>query len=287
MASSKVFRACFVHSCGRLSRNSSAKIPKLATLWCSISRTVQTNALFDNGGLPLWEAINWSHSCLRTPAVGYILSWPSSTLIWIDSHPIPCCFLFLLLMVLLTFFKCASWVIFLVATIAVSRGQTGVCIAAVSRREAPCWKRLSFGLIRLQSPLVEVFLEPWLAVVETWGRWSRKEVGSAEDYIVSYKSKWNEWQPTSTFNPNWILLCIGALRIAAGDSNVRAICSKLVQCCWLVYRDTSRWTIADISCLIDIKRTFFHGKDFWWCLSEDIAGILHESHANYQVIMYS
>jgi len=62
--------------------------------------------------------------------------------------------------------------------------------------------------------------------------------------------------------------------------------SKSVQCCLFVYRVTSRWTTADISCLIDLKRSFFDGKDVWWCLSQDIARILHESHANYQVIMY-
>jgi hypothetical protein len=61
--------------------------------------------------------------------------------------------------------------------------------------------------------------------------------------------------------------------------------SKLVQCYLFAYRYISRWTTADISCLIDIKRSFFEGKDVWWCLSQDIARILHESHANYQVIM--
>jgi len=61
--------------------------------------------------------------------------------------------------------------------------------------------------------------------------------------------------------------------------------SQSVRHCLLVYRDTSRRTTADISCLIDITRSFFDGKDIWWCLSQDIAGILHESHANYQVII--
>jgi hypothetical protein len=32
-----------------------------------------------------------------------------------------------------------------------------------------------------------VILEPSLAVMEEGGRWSRKDVGSPEDYIVSYK----------------------------------------------------------------------------------------------------
>jgi len=66
-------------------------------------------------------AMNWSCSSLRTPAVCYPVSWPSSTFIWIDSHPIACCFLFLLISVWRAIFKCTSWVIILVATIAASR----------------------------------------------------------------------------------------------------------------------------------------------------------------------
>jgi len=106
---------------------------------------------------------------------------------------------------------------------------TAVCVAAVSHWVAHCLKRLSFGLIQLQSHLVEVYLEPWLAVVEWWGWWSRREVGCPEDSIVSYNSKWNGWQPTCTFNSFWIRLCIAALCIVAGDSNSPAICSKSVR----------------------------------------------------------
>jgi len=164
--------------------------------------------------------------------------------------------------------------------------QAGVCIAAVSHWVAHCLKCLSFCLIRLQLHLVEVFLEPCLAVVECWGRWSRNGVGSPEDFIVSYKSKWNEWQPTCTLVSRWIRLCIAALRIAAGDSNSPAICSKSVRCCLIVCRDISWWMTADISFVIDIKWSFFDGKHVWWCLSQDIAWILHELHTNHQVLMY-
>jgi len=163
---------------------------------------------------------------------------------------------------------------------------TDVCGAAVSGWVAHCSKRLSFGSIWRQSDLVGVFLEPWLAVVEWWGRWSWKEVGSPEEYIVSYKSKWNEWQPTCTFNSSWIWLCIAALRIAAGDSNSPAICSKSVRCCLFVCRDISWWTTADISFLIDTKTTFFNGNDICCGSSQDIAGILHESHAHHQILMH-
>jgi len=164
-------------------------------------------------------------------------------------------------------------------------GLTGVCVAAVSLCMAHCLKPLSFGSIQLQPHLVEAFLESWHADVEMWGRWLRKEVGCAQDYIVSYISKWDDWQPTCTFNSSWILLRIGALRITAGDSNGHAICSRSVRCCLFVYRDTSRWTTAVIACLIYIKDIFFDGKDIWWCLSQDIVGIFHESHSNHQVVL--
>jgi len=166
------------------------------------------------------------------------------------------------------------------------RGQlTGVWITAVSHRVARCFKRLLFGSIRLRSHLVEVFLEPCLAVMEWWGRWSRKEVGSPEDYIVSYKSKWNKLQPTCTIDSSWFWLRIAALRIAAGDPNGPAIGSKSIRWCLFVCRDILWWATVDISFLIDIKRTFFDRKDVWWCLSRDIAGMLHDSHANHQVQM--
>ena len=93
---------------------------------------------------------NWSCSSLRTPAVRYILSWPLSTRIWIDSHPIACCFLFLLLLDLRTFFKCASWVIFLVATIAASR-WTNWCLRC-------CHVSPSGALI--EAPVVQLNLAP-------------------------------------------------------------------------------------------------------------------------------
>jgi hypothetical protein len=62
--------------------------------------------------------------------------------------------------------------------------------------------------------------------------------------------------------------------------------SKSVRCCLFVYSDTLWWTTTDISCLIDIERTFCDGKDVWWCLSQDSAAISHELHANYQVIKF-
>ena len=95
VASSKVFKAFFVHSRGHLSRNYSRMIPELTTSWCSISRTVRTDAFIGHGGLPWWEATNWSWNSLHTLAVHYIVSYPPSTLIWRYSNLIACWFLLL------------------------------------------------------------------------------------------------------------------------------------------------------------------------------------------------
>ena len=120
IASSTVFKPCLVHTWGPLSRKSSAKIPELTTSWCSISCTMRTNAFVDHGGLALRAAINWSRSSLHTPAVHYILSWLPSISIWSYSHPIACCCLLLLHLVLRTIFRCATWAILSVAAIAAS-----------------------------------------------------------------------------------------------------------------------------------------------------------------------
>ena len=99
-------------------------MPAQTTPWCSISQNVLTNASINNWGFLLWAAINWLHSSLHTPAVHYIVSWPPSTLKWSYWHLIACCFFFLLRPALSTVLKYASWVIFLVAAIAVLRSTT-------------------------------------------------------------------------------------------------------------------------------------------------------------------
>jgi len=71
------------------------------TLWCSISRTVQTKAFVDHGGLPLWAAIIRLRSSLGTRAVHYIVSSLPSTSIWKYSHPIP--------LIVISSFKNSFW----------------------------------------------------------------------------------------------------------------------------------------------------------------------------------
>jgi len=119
VASSRAIIACFIHSRGCFSTNSSVKFPELPPSWGSISWTVRTNALVDHGGFPLRAAMNWSRSSRRTPTVQYTVSWRPFTMVWIYSHPKACCFWFVLLPVVRTIFQCAYWVICLVASLAV------------------------------------------------------------------------------------------------------------------------------------------------------------------------
>jgi hypothetical protein len=58
----------------------------------------------------------------------------------------------------------------------------------------------------------------------------------------------------------------------------------IVYCCF--FRDSLKWATADISCLIDIERKFLDRKNIWWCLSQQIAGILHDIQTKYLVMTY-
>jgi hypothetical protein len=82
---------------------------------------VGANALVDQRGFPLRAAINWSHSCLRTPAVHFMVGQVPSNSIWSYWHPITCYFIFLLCPDLHNVCKCVSWVIYLVAAIGALR----------------------------------------------------------------------------------------------------------------------------------------------------------------------
>jgi len=124
-----VIKACLSHSRGCISGNSSAKIPELTTSWCWILRTVRINSFVDHGGFPLRAARNSLHSSLWVPALHYTVNSPPIALIWIHSHTTACCFLFFLLPVLRTIFKCACWVICLVAALAASR-WTNLCLCS-------------------------------------------------------------------------------------------------------------------------------------------------------------
>jgi len=124
VACSQVINFCYFHSWGHLLQDFPVKIPELSMSWCSICLTVLTNALVNHECSPLRAGMNCSGSSLRTPAAQYIVSWRPSTPIFIHSHPMACCFLFLGLPVLPTIFKCVSWVICESAILAALRWNT-------------------------------------------------------------------------------------------------------------------------------------------------------------------
>jgi len=155
------------------------KIPEQTTSWCVISRTVWTNAFANPWGFPLRAAINWSCSSLHTPAVYYIITWQPSSSVSSYSDPIACCLVFLVLPVLHSIFKCACWVIFAVATLAVSRWTNWcLCCYCVSAG-AQCMTRLSVGSFRIHSHLPELVVHPWLAVVELVSKVITKRSGKS------------------------------------------------------------------------------------------------------------
>ena len=127
---------------------------------------MRSNALVDPGGLQLPAGMNCSLSSFRTPAGRFIVSWPSSTLILIDSHLIACCFWCLLLSVLRTIFKSTSGLIFLVATIAASRWTNwlfGCCCRMVRKmitnRSERSWRFYSQLQVQMERLTANLHLQ--------------------------------------------------------------------------------------------------------------------------------
>jgi len=179
------------------------------------------------------------------------------------------------------FFKCASWVMFSVATIAASR-WTNWCLRC-------CWVSPR-GALR-EAPVVRLDSAPIAPGGSVSGsmacccRIVRKMMTKRSGKCWRLSSELQVKMEWVNANLHVQFKLNPAVYSRRGFQRSRDF-SKLVWCCLFVYRVTSSWTTADICCLIDLKRSFFDGKDVWWCLSHDIAGIVHESHANYQVIMY-
>ena len=219
------------------------QIPELTTSWHSVWWTVRINALVDHGGLPIRAAMNWSHSSLRTPAVCYIINWRPCTLIWQHLHLIACCLLFLPSLILRTIFRCASRVMFVVAAFAVSQWSrwglhcSWVSVVGVleeapvvllkSVPPSPCWG--DYGAMICCCGSEEMTMTKRSG--KSWGRSKPKQVGSPEEYIVSFKSKWHAKQPTWLFYTRLLLL-----RIAACCTDCQLACDlhqvTLMLCVW-------------------------------------------------------
>jgi len=164
-----------------------------------------------------------------------MVSWPSFALTWIYSLPIACCFLFLLLPVLQTIFKCASWVIFLVATLAALR-WTNCCLGSCCVPESDV-----LGVTPFDPPGSVPFSPVW-GVCVAMICWCR---------IREEDDNENKWEVLRnihfTTSQNEISNCqvahftqVKSRRVglqSAGVSNGSAICNKSVWCCWFVYKD--------------------------------------------------
>jgi len=163
-------------------------------------------------------------------------------------------------------------------------GLPGIRIAAVSQ-PGPHWMTCpSFGSIGIESHQAEVFMELWLAVVEkvrkmitksgkSWGIYSKLQVT-------------REWITVNLHLLLKIYPDVYHCKLQVIPMVPRYAVSRSDDVWLLVCRDTLKWTTADISCLMEINRKFFHRNVVWWCLSQHLAGMLYETHANYPVISY-
>jgi len=284
VAYSKVIKACFVHSRGCISGNSSVKIRGLTTSWYSISRTVWTNAFVDHGGFPFQAVIHWSCSSLRAHAVCYMVCWRPFPSSWIYSHPSSCCFLSLLLPVLWMMFQCAYWVICLLTALAELHWTDwclrSCCVPMIAVIDvaptnqldldplSPGWGGCVSMICWCEIGEEDDNEKKWEALRTIYSASCQNRIRSSQhDCYTQDESRW-EW-----------------LQVA-GVSHHPAICNMSVRCCLFVNRDQSRLMTAEITWFSDIDRILFKGKEVCWCLSQIIPGILHETDAENQVMLY-
>jgi len=141
------------------------------------------------------------------------------------------------------------------------RGLTAVSVAAVSQPGAHSMKRLLFGSIGIQSHQAVVIVDPWLAVVDTVRKMTRKSGKSWG--IYSKLQVTMEW---ITVNLHILLKFYPAAyscKLQVIPTVPRFAVSQTDVVCLFVWRDALTRTTADISCLMELKREFFDGKDVW------------------------
>ena len=244
-----------------------------------------TNAIVDHEGFPSQAALNWSRTSLQTPAGRYVVRQRPFTWLWLYSHPAACCFLFLLLPVLRTVIKCASWVICVVAALAVLRWTNcwlhSCCVPIIAVFDLAPANRLGI------DPLSPgwggcVSMICWCGIGEKddnekkWEALRTIYSASCQNRISS--SQLDHYTQDESW---WVWLQV------AGVAQCPAICNKLFRCCLVVTRDHLRFTTAEIAWLSDINSILFEGKDVYWWLSQIIPGKVHETDANNAVMLYS
>jgi len=242
---SKVINASFVHSWGPLSGNASAIIQPLTTSWCSILLTVRTNVYVDCAGFPLLALIQILHCSLQAPTVHCTINWLPFPSKWIYSHPTQCCFLFFLLLVWQTIFKCASWVICLGTALAAS-WWTNLCLRSW------CVRRIAIFHVAPDNQLVFDPLSPagggclsmmcWCGIREeddkkrTWEALKTIKLSSCQNGISSSQHARDTQDEFC-----WVLLQI------AGVSHHTAISNKAVWCYLIFNRDKLQFMTTELT----------------------------------------
>jgi len=206
-----------------------------------------------------------------------------STAPWNFSHSIACWVISLLLQVLPSVVICASRVIFGVAALA-SSWCTDWSLHCCSVPASDVLDEESLILFHSDP------LSPGWSVCVALICWSGKgveddnekkwEVLRTISYSLSPNGMRNSQLPRSTHDESCCIHLHGA-----GVSNHPAICSMSVWCSACVYRDIQTLTTVEIMCLSDVNNKSFPGNDIWWCLSQWIPRIIHETDTKNQVIL--
>jgi hypothetical protein len=130
-------------------------------------------------------------------------------------------------------------------------GMTGVCIAAVSQPTLDWMKRKSFGLVRIESHLAEVFRQWRLAEVEMVRKMITKSGKSwriCRELQVIKESMTVNWHLHPKFHPA-VYSC--KLRVIQTVPRFAESWSDVV--CLFVFRQTLKWATADTSWLKERK----------------------------------
>jgi len=186
--------------------------------------------------------------------------------------------------VLRTIVQCVSWVIYLVAALAVS-WCTNVCLRCccvpriyvfdVAPANLPVFGALSPG----GGGCVSMMCWFGIAVEDDnerkWEALRTIESASCQNGISS--SQHDRYAQDESY---WVWLQV------TGVSHRPAICKESVWCCLFVTRDKLQCKSAWIAQLLDINWMQFEGKNICWYLSQIILGILHENDTNNHVIPY-
>ena len=142
---------------------------------------------------------------------------------------------------------------------------TGVCIAGVSEWGADFMKRPLSGSIQIQFLWAEVFVEPWLAVVEKVGSIIMKSGKSWGIYSKLQVTR--EWMTVNLHIQLKIYPAAHSCMLQVIPTVLWFAVSRFDVICLFVFKDRLKWTIDNISYLTGIQGKFSDRKVIWWCFT--------------------